>query len=48
MLCRVLQSERLKGCRSPVWLVFLILPLFPALLDSELPGQSGRPGKRLV
>ena len=34
MLCRVLQSERLKGRRSPVWLVFLLLPIFPALLGT--------------
>lgn len=34
MLYRVWKSERLKGRHSPVWLVFLILPIFPALLGT--------------
>ena len=30
MLLRALRGELLKGRRNPVWLVFLVLPLFPA------------------
>ena len=33
-LTRALRAERLKCRRNPVWLVFLILPLFPAFLGT--------------
>ena len=34
MLLRALRGELLKGRRNPVWLVFLVLPLFPAVLGT--------------
>ena len=34
MLLRCLKVEILKCKRSPVWLAFLVLPLFPAVLGT--------------
>ena len=34
MLLRCLKAELLKCRRSPVWLAFLVLPLFPAILGT--------------
>ena len=34
MLLQCLRAERLKCRRAPVWLAFLILPLFPAVLGT--------------
>ena len=34
MLMRCLKAELLKCRRSPVWIAFLILPIFPAFLGT--------------
>ena len=34
MLLRALRSEGMKCRRSPVWAVFLVLPLFPAIMGT--------------
>ena len=34
MFIRIMHAERLKLRRSPVWLAFLILPMFPAFFGS--------------
>ena len=34
MLLRCLKAELMKCRRSPVWLAFLVLPLFPAILGT--------------
>ena len=34
MFIRIMRAERLKLRRSPVWLAFLILPMFPAFFGS--------------
>ena len=34
MLIRCLKAELLKCRRSPVWIAFLILPIFPAFLGT--------------
>ena len=34
MLLQCLRAERLKCRHAPVWLAFLILPLFPAVLGT--------------
>ena len=34
MLLRCLKSEGMKCRRSPVWLAFLVMPLFPAVLGT--------------
>ena len=34
MLLRAIKAEVLKCCRAPVWLAFLVLPVFPAVLGT--------------
>ena len=34
MLLRCVRSELMKCRRAPVWLAFLVLPLFPAVLGT--------------
>lgn len=49
MVLRCLRAELMKCRRAPVWLAFLVLPLFPAVLGTfNLPGQPGGAGRRLV
>ena len=34
MLLRCLRAELIKFRRSPVWLAFVVLPIFPAILGT--------------
>lgn len=34
MMIHVLRAEQMKLKRSPVWLAFLILPIFPAIMGT--------------
>ena len=49
MLLRCLKAEVQKCRRSPVWLAFLVLPVFPAILGTgNYLGNTEAAGKRLV